>query len=229
LPGQAAATTPLTGGAGRTSETTNYEVSRLTRHRIQPRGQLDRLSVAVLIDDDHPIARDASGRTKRQTKSRPPQEIQKIHDVVAAAVGLDMDRGDQLTVENIAFEEPAVDDLPPQTPDWRRPSPLQLEMGLVGAALLVLFLVFAAIRRVVKRRRLPAAPIAEIGPVVVSQSPRTVAEMEGEMDAELLDAGPPDPQARRLPALTRRVAKLTQAEPENAARLLRSWLAEDGR
>lgn len=240
LPGQAAPSGPaaaptpatgVTGGAGRISETTNYEVSRLTRHRIQPRGQIARLSVAVLLDDDHPFASDGAGGTKRQTKPRSPQEIQKIHDVVAAAVGLDVDRGDQLTVENIAFEEPAVvDGQAPQTPWWRRSAPLLLDASRVVAVLLVvLLLVFAVIRPVVKRTFGPAALAAERSPVVVSQSPRTVAEMEGDMDAELLDAGTPDAQARRLPALTRRVMKLAQQEPDSAARLVRTWLSEEER
>jgi flagellar biosynthesis/type III secretory pathway M-ring protein FliF/YscJ len=32
-----------------------------------------------------------------------------------------------------------------------------------------------------------------------------------------------------MPVLTKRVAALTEREPENAARLLRTWLTEDGR
>ena len=40
---------------------------------------------------------------------------------------------------------------------------------------------------------------------------------------------PVDSASRKLPVLTRRVAALTQREPENAAHLLRTWLAEDER
>ena len=42
----------------------------------------------------------------QKAKPRDPAEIQKLHELVAAAVGLDTTRGDQLTVENIAFNEP---------------------------------------------------------------------------------------------------------------------------
>jgi flagellar biosynthesis/type III secretory pathway M-ring protein FliF/YscJ len=44
------------------------------------------------------------------------------------------------------------------------------------------------------------------------------------MDAQLSVSGP-----QRMPVLTKRVAALTQREPENAAHLLRTWLAEDER
>jgi flagellar M-ring protein FliF len=238
-PGPAAAATPVTGGAERTSETTNYEVSRLTRHRIQPRGQIARLSVAVLLDNDHPIVRDKANAAKRQTKPRSPEEIQKIHDVVAASVGLDTERGDQLTVENIAFEDLAIDDGPAPEPWWKRtvqsspsaPNVLLDVSRIGGMVLIVLLVVFGVVRPVVRGTLGPAALVktpAKSSSVAESQAPRTVAEMEGEMDAQL-DSELPDGQARRLPALTRRVAKLTQAEPENAARLLRSWLSEDSR
>jgi flagellar biosynthesis/type III secretory pathway M-ring protein FliF/YscJ len=60
------------------------------------------------------------------------------------------------------------------------------------------------------------------------QGARTVADLEGELDASLDEEdGPAVP--RRLPALTRRVTKQAQREPENAARLVREWLSEEAR
>src|SRR5215471_7540636 len=51
-----ASLTNIPTGAAHTAETTNYEVSKLTRHSLQPRGDITRLSVAVLVDDDRPAA-----------------------------------------------------------------------------------------------------------------------------------------------------------------------------
>jgi flagellar biosynthesis/type III secretory pathway M-ring protein FliF/YscJ len=65
---------------------------------------------------------------------------------------------------------------------------------------------------VVRAPRNAAMPAADV--------PRTVAELESEMDA--LDGG----SDRRLPALTRRVAGLAQKEPATTAKLLRSWMVE---
>jgi flagellar M-ring protein FliF len=232
LPGQAAAAaaaaTPVTGGAGHTSETINYEVSRLTRHRIQPRGQIARLSVAVLLDDDHPAGRAGAGGATRQTKSRSAQEVQKIHEVVAAAVGLDASRGDQLTVENIAFEEPPVETAPPQAPWWRRSLPLLLDASRVVAVLLVaLLVVFGVVRPVVQRTL--GAGVTPAG-ALVPHVPRTVADMEVDIDEDIVTGeGTGTGQPRRLPSLTRRVVKLAQHEPENAARLVRTWLSEEDR
>jgi flagellar biosynthesis/type III secretory pathway M-ring protein FliF/YscJ len=56
--------------------------------------------------------------------------------------------------------------------------------------------------------------------------------MQGELDASdaaLLDEGKEVLPEGRLPVLKRRVSRMAQQEPENAARLVRSWLAEQER
>ena len=99
--------------SSRSSETTNYEVSRTTRHVLQPPGDVARLSVAVILDDDHVTKQNPDGSTQLVRKPRTPEELQKIQALVAAAVGLETDRGDHLTVENVAFDEPMVEQGPP--------------------------------------------------------------------------------------------------------------------
>jgi flagellar M-ring protein FliF len=211
--------------ATHTSEMTNYEVGKLTRHRIQPQGQIARLSVAVLLDDDHMgVAKGAKG------KPRAAKELEQIHDVVAAAVGFDMERGDQLTVENIAFEEQVVDEPAPQ-PWYRRSTPEVLETGRIVAVLLIgLLVVFGVIRPTVRRALGPV--IIEPPPALAAapDEPRTVADVEGALDSYIEDEGEiPAGGVRRLPALTRQMAKLAKQEPENAARLVRTWLTEEAR
>ena len=221
---QSTAVTPVVTPT-HTSETTNYEVSRLTRHRVEPGGEISRLSVAVLLDEEHNQGdRGANGASP----PRAAADHQKIHDVVAAAVGLDADRGDQLTVETIAFETPAVEEAPPEA-WWRRFAPMLLDLGRIVAVLLVGLLVVFGVARPAMRRVFPSGD-GRTSVESVRQLPRTIADVEGEIDAEI-DAGlePSPGQMKRLPVLTRRLAKLTQQEPENAARLVRSWLAEEER
>jgi flagellar biosynthesis/type III secretory pathway M-ring protein FliF/YscJ len=55
--------------------------------------------------------------------------------------------------------------------------------------------------------------------------PRTVAELEGEIEAQL-DAAATQGD-RRLPVLTKRVAEFTAKEPEHVAKVLRSWMKEE--
>ena len=219
-------------GSAHTAETTNYEVSKLTRHSLQPRGDITRLSVAVLLDDGHPVVQ-ASGDPQQPAASKPrtPEDIQKIHGLVAAAVGFDADRGDQLTVENIAFEETPVETV--AAPGmWQKFGPQVMDgvrvLGIVALGALALF---GVIRPMVKGSLAAGAAggaTAKGGAAVMAKAgvggARTVQDLEAEMDAHLSVAGP-----QRMPVLTKRVAALTQREPENAAHLLRTWLAEDER
>jgi flagellar M-ring protein FliF len=219
--------------AGHVAETTNYELGRVTTHRLQPRGELVRLSVAVVVDDDHEITTEG-GKPVRKSKPRSATDIQKVHDLVAASVGLDADRGDQLTVENIAFEETPIEDAPPPIGKWQQYGPQVIEVGRIGGIVAIgLFALFGVIRPLIKSAlgapTLPAGAVVRAGaPGAPAAALRTVEDLEGEIDAELHAAANLG-TARRLPVLTRRVAAMTQREPENTARLLRTWLAEDER
>jgi len=57
--------------------------------------------------------------------------------------------------------------------------------------------------------------------------PRTVAELEGEIEAQL-DAAATQGD-RKLPVLTKRVADGAIKEPEHVAKVLRSWMKEEVR
>jgi flagellar biosynthesis/type III secretory pathway M-ring protein FliF/YscJ len=64
----------------------------------------------------------------------------------------------------------------------------------------------------------------------VLDRPRTVAELESEIEAQLeAAASEKAAESRRLPVLTRHVKNLATKEPEQTAKLLRSWLTEQER
>ncbi|MDQ3817567.1 MAG: flagellar M-ring protein FliF, partial [Acidobacteriota bacterium] len=81
-----------------TASTTNYEIDKLVRRTTGGSGRISHLSVSVLVDyktaDGASVARSA-------------EELQKIQDIVAAAVGVDTSRGDQIVVKSIPFDQPA--------------------------------------------------------------------------------------------------------------------------
>jgi flagellar M-ring protein FliF len=213
-------------GNSSTSEVTNYEVSKLTRHVIQPQGQIARLSVAVVLDDNRAPA---EGGQEGQTTATPrsAEEIQKIRDLVSAAVGFDAMRGDQLTVENIAFEEPPVEEIV-EVPVWEKYEPQAFEaVRIVGILLLGAFAFFGVIRPMIAGALRPAQALKRGGAIAAGGPVRTVEDMESEIEAELQNGNAA--ASRRLPVLTRRVATLSEKEPENTARLLRAWLTEEER
>jgi flagellar M-ring protein FliF len=223
--------------ASRTSDTSNYEVSKTVTHRIAPVGALARLSVAVVLDDDRVTAKDAAGVVKTTNKARSAADLQRIHGLVAAAVGFDAERGDQLTVENIAFGEQGLDDFTPPEGWWRRTAPQfadrvangALDVARIGVVLGIGLVALLFVLKPMARRalRLPQAALRPAGTVTAGSLPRTVADLQNDIEAELDASIAPKGEARRVPALTRRIAKVADQEPEHLARIVRGMLAEE--
>lgn len=95
------------GGGSKNDETLNYEVSRSTSRTIEPVGTLSKVSVAILVDGKYEAA--APGKDGQNVKAkyvpRSPDELQKIEALVKGAVGFNQDRGDQISIQNIPFQD----------------------------------------------------------------------------------------------------------------------------
>src|SRR5262249_13774855 len=104
-PTLAASTAATIPSPSRMTETKNFEIGKQTVHTERPRGGIDRLSVAVVVDDEHYVEKDKSGKSTPKTRTRTPDQVKKLHELVTMAVGLDTTRGDQVTVQNIAFND----------------------------------------------------------------------------------------------------------------------------
>jgi flagellar M-ring protein FliF len=94
-------------GAGsqtwRRTENTTFQTSRVVRHIKFPQGQVKRVSVSVLLD--HTVRTEGAGKNVKQIVEPPaPERVRAIKDLVAAVVGYQQERGDQLIVEALPFE-----------------------------------------------------------------------------------------------------------------------------
>lgn len=236
---QTVAVSGTEGTAGRTSETTNFEISKTTRHTIVPGGQVDKIAVAVIVDDERVPPADGKPAAN---KPRDPAVMERIKSLVATSVGLDTERGDQLTVENIAFEDTTVPE-EPVGPWWKQmPTQMQTTLGVsVGdlmrwalVAFLSLVALFAVIRPMMRTALGPAAPAVlpaapgEIGApayagAVSGGGARTVAELESEIHA----AAETRREVGRAPALTRSIAAKVDSEPEHVAHVVRALIAQE--
>jgi flagellar M-ring protein FliF len=220
---------PATVGSTKTSETTNYEIGRLTSHRTNPSGQVARLSVAVIVDEERPPVAAGSG-TVSTPKPRPAEELQRLQKLVAAAVGYDEARGDQLTVDSIAFDTPPEPEATPEPSGlsnvWDEVRTQVRDNGLsalrtVAVLIVALVAIFGFLRPMAKKA-LTAPPTPAALPAATTGGARltTVQELEGRGD----DGGPDN---KTRPLLARRVAQLAADEPEYVARIMRTWLTDE--
>lgn len=96
-----------TAQANRLEETTNYEVSRVVKNTVKEAGEVNRLSVSVMVDGIYTT--NAEGERVYQPRS--DEELSKIDSLVRAAIGFNDDRGDTITIETLQFASLDVEDL----------------------------------------------------------------------------------------------------------------------
>lgn len=175
--------------SSKNEEVVNYEISRTTRTEVQEGGRVRKLSVAVLVDGLY-----SKQGNEVSYQPRPPEELERISQLVRTAVGFDRQRGDQVEVVNLRFAEApqAPTDLTEQTlmqqlASFTREDIVRFaEMGVI--ALLVLIVLMVVVRPLLKQvlapdRELRAIPsFMRNGMVVVDQGtgdPSTFSSASG--------------------------------------------------
>jgi flagellar M-ring protein FliF len=188
----------------RSGQMVSYEVGKTTSRISEPRGQITRTSVAVLVDGKYENGNYAP---------RAPEEMEQIKGIVMRAMGYDAERGDQVEVANIPFKAepaPTISTLPiASLPPLTNP-PLGIGVA-AGAALLGVFL-FAGLRRGGKRK--PYRPLD----VQQSPPPAMVKEaVEGVIDKVVVTQ---DPRREQL-------VQITRDYHEAMVRIIRMWLQDE--
>ncbi len=137
----------------RQSEVTNYEISKLVRHTLQPKGNIRRISVAVLLDNKTVQAIGPDGKVTTTSQKLSQQDLDAYRDLVYAAVGYDKDRGDIVTLENVPFysELHQREDLQP-TPWYIRWQSYLLPAIKYTSFLVLFLLVYMILFRPIKKR-----------------------------------------------------------------------------
>jgi flagellar M-ring protein FliF len=222
---------------------THFEISKTLRTVEQAPGTVKRMSIAVIVDHATQWDRDAKGDPLEKEVPRSPEELKKIHDQVAAAVGFQTKRGDDLTVENIAF---APLGNPKEEKEERQMRYVNLGweyVPKVGYFVLGLIIFFAIVMPVLKRL---SAALSRPAPLRVRMGeggeggehagPRkftpikSVGEIQAEIEAELNAEGISGaPEAQRRGLIKKRIQESTLSDAETVASLVRSWILEDGR
>ncbi len=198
----------------RQSEVTNYEVSRTVRHTVQPKGTIRRLSVAVILDHKTTYTKGQDGKVISSSVPRSQEELGAYRELVLAAVGYDKERGDTVTLENVAFySDTRPEEEKPPLP-WYVKWQSYLLPAMKYVAFLVLFLlVYLTLFRPIRKRVLQTMPVPALGAHAQAQAqlPEGVpGQLPGESVPKALGE-PAQPEEAPAPGLEPSPL-LTQAE-----------------
>lgn len=124
----------------RRDETINYEVDRTIRHTQQKAGAVQRLSVAVVVNDR---VVDREGKPQPMSKTR----LAQIKSLVREAMGYSSSRGDSLNVTNTPFIDAEISS--GELPFWQTQSFIDRLID-TGRYLLVLLVAWLLWRKLVR-------------------------------------------------------------------------------
>ena len=188
-----AASTPA-GSGGTTNSTTarstrNYELDRSVRHVKNATGTVDRLSVAVLINERAPTTTKNEKGEVTDSKPNPytEEELTRMQNLVRGVVGYDEKRGDVVTVVQAKFEPGTVYDL---SIPWYKDESMQtyIKSGLLGVMFLafIMMVIRPAVLRMLGLLKTPAELEAEAAAALLAAE--KVALGDGELSPEDMNA-----------------------------------------
>lgn len=214
-------------------ETREYDYARMQEQVSRPPGAVQRLAVAVVVDEG------LGGGT-----------VGQVRGLVEAAAGIDRERGDQVTVEMMTIEAVKVaeeQEKLAEAEDARRARRESMGRAVrYGSIILMVALVGAAMLMVTRRLGSSVVPERE----AVASDPSASEPQEDDWEVEALqfpsleDAReddlpeepetepatadePPDPGSMKHEQLASRLSELGSRSPEDFARHLSCWLRDD--
>lgn len=202
----------------------NYEVDRTVSHTQYRRGQVERLSAAVVINYRETI--DENGDP--QTEPLGDEELTQLERLVRQAMGFSEARGDEIALVNSPFtvEEHETEPLEWwQRPDIQRLAATLGRYLLVGLAALLLYLLI--LRPFIKRATAIPAPASQ-------QSASTITARVGDEEEPVSDGAEEDntstydkPRRRKATAYEQNLNNLrsmAEEDPRMVAMVVRSWM-----
>jgi flagellar M-ring protein FliF len=234
-PGQEGQTPPqyedltnLVGNYSKDDQITNYVYNTQTSEEEMAPYKIARVSVAVAIDGVWSMARDDKGEyifeegtLKRSYEPVSDELLSKAQQLVEHSVGYDANRGDTVTVQHIPFDR--SEEFKNQDEEFLRQKQIQRMLfysiiGLVGV--IAFFIAFRLIsREMERRRRQREEELARQHQAMREQALRNAEEEGIEVEMSVQD--------RARLELQENAMNMAREHPEDVAKLIRTWLAEE--
>jgi len=211
--------------------------------------------VALLVDHEVRWERDGD-QLRRVVEPVPEERLNVLRELVAGAVGLKPERGDQLIVQTLPFESTRnwqSEEQEPEpkpggdwpVPQWLRPYLEDQRLLWIGAGAAVFLLIatvaaaFWSLRR--RRRRAEvsvrravesgAEPAAIEGETSVSEVQKQLAEqleMKKRLEEEAVkELKLPKVKTKKVEVLAKHLGEEAEKDPAAMARVMRTWLNEE--
>lgn len=209
-------------------KTTNFEVPKTVRNVKEAAGNLEKISVAVVVDGVFQTVKNDQGVEESKWAPRSAEELKKYEEIVKNAVGFSAARGDSVKIENIQFQPEDFSEAEKLLTNLERRKLLQalFKWALLAFSLALLFILIV--------RPFMQWITDSFQDSVEEMLPRTIEELE---ELQSVDNTLPgmsgalpvlqesiDPDKAESELLKDRIMTLMQKDQEKAANAFGMWL-----
>ncbi len=207
----------------------NYEVSQQVSKIKSAPYRIKRITASVWVDGTWKKVYDKNGKPvitpeggiKRKYIPRTPEEMKKLEEIVKGAIGYDPSRKDIVVVKNVKFDRTKEFELEDAYLKKRE----QMRKTLLSAliALFALFIITIAYRAISKeiqrRKRIREEELARQQQLMREAALKSAEEEGAELELS--------PEERARLEMQENVMNIAREHPEEVAKLIRTWLAEE--
>lgn len=204
----------------RHDETINYELDHTVRHVKRSEGNLQRLSVAVVVNYQ-------PGDPGKVPVPLSAQQLKQIDDITREAMGFSTERGDSLNVVNTQFVQ--ADDIGATLPFWQQAIFIN---GLMSAGrwLLVLLVAWILWRKIVKPLVQPKT-VVSVASMANAPAPTVAARATddalGKSSKDQQEEKKRAQQRENTDTRAQRIRDMTDQDPQIVALVIRQWMSTE--
>jgi len=217
------------------TNTVNYEINKTVQRVIEGSGNVKRISVAVVVND---IRREVvkGDATETVYEPRSSDQIKKLENIIKNAVGIDEVRGDRISVVNIGFETKEIDNLEIGEPSGSNDLDKITNLVLILIAIIIsIFLLKGIMKKLKSEKLLSPEEIPETNSIPTYNKPN-LNQFAGNIQSNLrinnnrnfMSAGDLEDEITDEAMLKKsqhdKISSYVSKNPEDAARLINSWL-----
>ncbi|MDM3064270.1 flagellar basal-body MS-ring/collar protein FliF [Citrobacter sp. CK180] len=198
------------------NETSNYEVDRTIRHTKLNVGDVQRLSVAVVVNY----------RALPDGKPLPltTEQMKQIEDLTREAMGFSDKRGDTLNVVNSPFT--ATDDLGGELPFWKQQAFIE-QLLSAGRWLLVLLVAWILWRKAIRPQLARRAEETKVAQEQAQVRQETEEAVEVRLSKDEQTQQRRANQRLGAEVMSQRIREMSDNDPRVVALVIRQWMNND--
>lgn len=187
--------------------TTNYEMNETIRNTIDEFGKITRITTSVWINGRYIEGDDG----EKIYQNRSQEELDTLEESIINAIGLDLNRGDQVSVKQYRFDRTLIEEQEERFRGQRRNELIIsfVKWFLVGIACILFLFVLRSIFR-------------SLDLLLPKPKPKPAIDIEAEAIEEEISA-----EAQRRAQMLDQVSRFTRDKPSNVASLINTWLVEE--